>query len=475
MSYHQDDTIAARATPPGVGGIAVLRLSGAQAKAVLARIFVPRSPRFVDFIPWTLHRGRVLDSTDAVLDDVLAVFMPGPSTFTGEDVAEIHCHGGPAIAQGVLEALLAHGVRLAERGEFSRRALRNGRMDLTQAEAVAEIIAAASTEALRLAAPKLDGVLGQRVGVLREALEKVRRDLCVAVDFPEEDIECLAPADFIARVGEVIAALDTLGQGYARARSWQEGASVVLAGAVNAGKSSLMNALLGHNRALVTNIPGTTRDFLEETLILDGLPVRLTDTAGLRLSDDAVERMGIAHSRERIERADVLVCVLDGALGVRAAGSLDAALTECGLGSVTQMLCRTQSSVLLVWNKVDIAPEPCIPDAWSAACAKGAVCVPVSALHGAGLEALCACLRATIVQQGGGEPEPGAPNTRQATALARARDELEALCADIDAGQPYDICAVRLDAACAFLGEVTGLDTPAAVLDSIFSTFCIGK
>ena len=295
-------TIAAIATPPGAGGIGIVRLSGPRAKALLARMFLPLSPRFENFRPWFLHRGRVLDRYGEALDDVLAVFMPGPRTFTGEDMAEIHCHGGPLIVQAVLESTL-------------RLAFVNGRMDLSQAEAVAELIAAPSREALRYSLNRLDGLLGRRVLALREELEALRVQVCLAVDFPEEEVECLAPAAFGRAVAEVACSVRRLLAGQKRARVMQQGAVVVLAGAVNAGKSSLLNALLGRNRALVTDIPGTTRDFLEEACDLDGLPVRLTDTAGLRQAGegragaDAVEALGMALSREKLGEADCILLV----------------------------------------------------------------------------------------------------------------------------------------------------------------------
>ena len=475
------DTIAAIATPLGVGGIGIVRVSGPRAKELLARIFLPLSPHFANFRPWTLHRGRVLDMTGQAVDDVLAVFMPGPRTFTGEDVAEIQCHGGQAIVRTVLETLLDLGARLADRGEFSRRALLNGRMDLTQAEAVAEMIAAPTREALRLSAAKLDGLLGQRIGELRQRLEHLRMQLCVAVDFPEEEVECLAPQDFVAVVHSVGEAVQHLLLGYARCRCWQEGASVVLAGAVNAGKSSLMNALLGRNRALVTDIPGTTRDFLEEFLDLRGLPVRLTDTAGLRETGDAVEALGVERSRERMDGADVILLVLDGSRGQHAAPELAEALgprladlvrAATDQDTVPEKLSVPPPQMLLVWNKVDVHAKPVLPHEWAAL-----PCVSVSARGGEGLEGLAEAVREAVLRQSGGEPRSGdlVPNMRQAHILRQAAEELRSLAADIGAALPYDVCAVRLDSAATLLGEITGLDSTDEVLDRIFSTFCIGK
>lgn len=468
------DTIAAIATPLGVGGIGIVRISGKKAKPLLSRIFLPLSPRFVNFRPWTLHRGRVVDTKSLPVDDVLAVFMPGPRTFTGEDVVEIHCHGGQAILRTVLETLMALGARLAERGEFSRRALLNGRMDLTQAEAVAEMIAAPTREALRLSTSKLDGVLGQRIGELRDRLELLRMQLCVAVDFPEEEVECLSPQEFCEVAQSVKEAVDSLLAGYQRCRCWQEGAAVVLAGAVNAGKSSLMNALLGRNRALVTDIPGTTRDFLEEFIDLDGLPVRLTDTAGLRETGDRVEALGVARSRERMEGADVVLLVLDGSRGAAAVDDLSVALGEA-LPPLLDRAASKEQPILLVWNKVDVTPPAPLPAPWNAL--PLLVTSTKNMAAGCGLETLAAAVRQAVLQGHGGEPRGGelAPNMRQAHLLRQARQELDALAADIMCSLPYDVCAVRLDSAVALLGEITGLNSTDEMLDRIFATFCIGK
>ncbi len=459
-----DDTIAAVATAHGSGGIGIVRISGPLSKDIACRVFLAHSKRFTHFRPWTLHRGHFLAYGGEVLDDVLAVFMPGPRTFTGEDVVEVHCHGGMAILQAVLETIMQYGARLAERGEFSRRALMNGRMDLTQAEAVAEMIAAPTRAALRVGSAKLDGLLGQRVSALREKLEELRMALCVAVDFPEEEVECLAPDAFALVVIEVRDAVEALLTAYARCRHWQEGATVVLAGAVNAGKSSLLNALLGYSRALVTDIPGTTRDFLEEYIDLDGLALRITDTAGLREAADRVEQLGIERSRERISEADAVLLVLNGSEGLDATVSLG----EEGL------LLAQSAKTLLVWNKSDVAPEPVLPASWQELKKK---CVCVCALKGQGLESLSSAIKCLILKDNSSEPQAGeiVPNMRQAKLLQEASAELSHLATDISAALPYDVCAVRLDNAVSLLGQITGLDTTDAIMDKIFANFCIGK
>ena len=447
-------TIAAIATAPGAGGIGIVRISGPQSREILSRMFSPASAKFSGFRPWVLHRGRALDHEGAPLDDVLAVFMPGPRTFTGEDVAEIHCHGGPFIVQAILETALRLGARAAERGEFSRRAFVNGRMDLSQAEAVAELIAAPSREALRYSLNRLDGLLGRKVTALRRRLEELRVQMSLAVDFPDEEVECLAPEAFAAVVEDVAAAVRGLLTGQRRAQVMQQGAVVVLAGAVNAGKSSLLNALLGRNRALVTDIPGTTRDFLEESCQLDGLPVRLTDTAGLRETDESVEEMG----------------VVDGGR----LGPAGAAADICPDEAVRELLEQAGDiPVLLVWNKVDLAKPAVWPPVWG----HGRPCVRISASTGHNVDTLARRLRALLLDDGSHTPPSDglAPNARQSLVLERALHELDALLADIAAGSPYDCCSVRLDAAAALLGEVTGLDSPEEVLNRVFSSFCIGK
>ncbi len=463
-----DDTIVAAATPPGSGGVGIVRLSGAKAREIGERMFLSRASRFVAFRPYTLHRGYLLDAQGERLDDGLVVLMPAPGSFTGEDVFEFHCHGGTVLVRTLVASCQALGARLADRGEFSRRALVNGRMDLAQAEAVAEMIAAPSREALRYGVAKLDGLLGERIRILRESLEILRMQLCVAVDFPDEDVECLSPEDFIHAVEEVMEKTQALLAGYERARMFRHGAQAVLAGGVNVGKSSLLNALLGRQRALVTDVPGTTRDFLEETLELDGLPVCLVDTAGLRETEEQIEEMGVALSRERMRQADVIVLVVDGGVG------LDAAATE--ILQEWETLHSTDAvkvPLLLVWNKMDLGIPAAFPPAWSM---RASEFICVSAQTGEGVDALAKTLKDLILHSQHDAPQENiAPNARQAAALHEAQKELATLVVDIRCGQAYDVCAVRLDTAAAFLGDVVGLDSSAEVLDRVFSTFCIGK
>ncbi|WP_419788387.1 tRNA uridine-5-carboxymethylaminomethyl(34) synthesis GTPase MnmE [Pseudodesulfovibrio sp.] len=455
------DTIAAVATPPGEGGVGIIRISGPQSRALALALFRAESASFTDFIPHHLHYGRLLDREGRVLDDILAAFMPGPNSFTGEDVAELHCHGGRAVLGAVLDELLARGARLAERGEFTYRAFLNGRMDLTQAEAVAELIHAPTKAAVHLAQVKRSGMLGQRIRELRARLEDLRAKLVVAVDFPDDEVECLSTEELAETSTSVRGDITALLAAVDRARAWREGPLAVLAGRVNAGKSSLMNGLLGRDRAIVTDQPGTTRDYLEETLNLDGLNVRLADTAGLRATEDMVEAAGLKMGRELMDRADLVLLLADGCHPVE-----DETLeTASALGPDKAMALLTKA------DREDFDPANAAPLS-----ALGLEVLPVSSKSGEGLDRLCARLRERLLG-GAGQPDPDelAPNARQAATLAEAAAELDQLSLDAEAGVPYDLLGVRLETATTLLAAITGDIAPDDVLNSIFDSFCIGK
>ena len=461
------DTIAAIATAPGAGGVGVIRISGEKAHDILLSLFRPSSPSFRDFTPRMLHHGHVLDADGREADDALVVFFRAPHSFTGEDCAEIQGHGGPAVMAALLESVLARGARMAERGEFTRRAFLNGRMELSQAEAVAELIAAPSREGVYLASAKLDGLLGRRVEELRGRLEYLRQRVCLAIDFPDEEGECLPPQEFTAITREVAQGIRALLAGYERARCWREGALVVLAGRVNAGKSSLMNAFLGRPRAIVTEKPGTTRDYLEEQTTLAGLPVRLVDTAGLREhSEDSIELEGMRRGRELMDSARCVLLVLDGTLSFADA---DAPLAPFEAEKALLEELGPQRC-LVVWNKADIAPLP-----ENVTHFHGARILPVSARQGTGIDELCAAIRGLCLQ--GDMPEEGdiAPNIRQAGQLRRALEALEELEKAIALLVPPDLCSIHLETACAHLADITGLNSTEETLNAIFSSFCIGK
>ena len=482
-------TIAAVATPPGHGAVGIIRVSGPRARlAVLAR-FASTRPKFTDFRPYRLHHGHILGEDGRILDEVLAAFMPGPGSFTGEDVVEIHCHGAPVVLQDVLESILVQGVLPADPGEFTLRAFLNGRMDLTQAEAVAEIIAATSPAASLLAQTKLSGALSAWLHGLRSSLEGLRAQLCLAVDFPEEDLECLAPEDFSRAVERIQDQIRAVLDNCRRNRIWNDGALCVLSGAVNAGKSSLLNLLLGRERAIVSATPGTTRDYLEERLFLQGLEVRLVDTAGTRQDADDVERAGLSLARRLQETADLILLVVDNATpGDQFAEACQTAF-HSEPGSARRSISDPKqkspedetileafpvSKTLVVANKADLpraAPEPV-----AALARLGYRVVRVSAMTGQGLDTLQDAMRSMLTSNAPTpRPDTLTPNLRQSLALERADRELALLRADIHARLPYDLLGVRLESVSVILAEITGEITSSDVLESIFSKFCIGK
>ena len=453
-----NDTIVAIATPPGPGAVGIVRVSGPAARQIGLALFQPSQSGFVDFSPYRLHHGLILDLRRRFVDEALAVWMPGPRSFTGEDVLEFQCHGSMAILRRVVELCLAYGARLARPGEFSKRAFLNGRIDLTRAEAIMELVSAASPMAAGLAGTKLQGKLAWQISLLRSSLEALRVQLCVAVDFPEDEVECLPPDSLATELRRVREAMVLLASNHDRARCWRDGALVVLAGQVNAGKSSLMNAILGTERAIVTDIPGTTRDYLEEAVQIDGLPVRLVDTAGLRHSLDSVEVLGIERSRELLHQADLVLLVID---------------ADLGPGAEDLDLSADDARLVVVANKMDLVQG--LP-AWFAHApwCDREIC-PVSAKHDQGVEDLLKVVRRRVV--GRQEPDPSilVPNLRQAAALQRATDELTHMEDELMTGLPYDVLSVRLDTACHVLGEITGEITSEEVLNAIFDGFCIGK
>lgn len=469
--YPLTDTIVAVATPPGQGGVGIVRLSGAQSLSILRRLLAGEDSCVPAFKPRYMHHGWVHVAAESPeppesIDEVLAVYMPGPASFTGEDVAEIHCHGGQAVLLAVVSAACALGARMAEKGEFTYRAFVNGKYDLTQAEAVAEIIAAPSRQGVRLAQAKLSGLLGQRVDALRDIVATLRARTALAIDFPEEEAEALGVEDFLADLATVRKGIEALLAGYRRARHWREGVSAILAGRVNVGKSSLLNALLGRTRAIVSSVPGTTRDFIEEYLDLDGLRVRITDTAGLRESPDPVEREGVFRAMELADEAECVLLVTDIS---RPLEDDERAFMEARRGRI-----------LLVCNKADLLNDAERQAALASLEREGVSFALVSAKTGEGMEALAAAIRRTaLAAQGasGADPEQGdiVPNLRQSRLLASALAEADALAEDIAQSIACDLFSVRLDAVALHLAEITGFAASDDILGHVFSRFCIGK
>lgn len=457
------DTIAAVATPPGRGGVGIVRISGPRSRLVASRLFLSPRPGFSGLRPYILHHGSLRAPSGRILDEAMAAYMPGPGSYTGEDTVEFFCHGSPAVLRAVLAAAFAYGARPAGPGEFTRRAYVNGRLDLSQAEAVAELIAARGDAQADMALVRLAGGMGQAARELGLALDDLRASVCLAVDFPDDEMECLPKPSFGAGVSAVIGRIEALLAAHKRARPFREGARVALFGRVNAGKSSLFNALLGTDRALVAAVPGTTRDYLEEGLDLDGLPVKLTDTAGLRQTPDAVEQAGKARGLALSEQAALGLYVVDGSVPFVPDPEAEALVAALG-----------PDRVLVVVAKADLpAADPAPADVLAG---HGLESVAVSARTGQGLSGLLAAVRARLTRDAGPpEPDTPAPSDREAASLVAAKDELLALLEDIRDDLPYDLLGVRLEAASLALADITG-ETPAEeVLNAVFAKFCIGK
>lgn len=454
------DTIAAIATPLGVGGIGVVRVSGPAAVTIAQRVFIRPSGKPVQRLEsHRLYYGYVVDEHGGRVDEALLCVMRQPRSYTREDVAEISCHGGVLTTQRVLEAVLASGARVAEPGEFTKRAFLHGRLDLTQAEAVIDIINARTQAGHRAALQQLDGALSRQLRALREQLLQVSVYLEAGIDFPDEDLE-LAPADELAaRLGQSAAQLTHLLDTFARGRALREGLATAIIGRPNVGKSSLLNALLGRDRAIVSPHPGTTRDTIEDALDIQGVLLRIIDTAGMRATADAVEQEGVRRARQAVARADLLVLVFDGST----------ALTS----DDHDLLAETASKPrVLVRNKCDLAP------CWTPAALTAGVApwVDVAALHSAGLGAL----EQVLVQQVLGQ-EPLAQEevlltrARHRQSLAAALQNVRGAAQGLQQGTPLEFVAFEVTEAIQQLAEVLGESCSSEVLDRIFSSFCIGK
>jgi tRNA modification GTPase len=437
------DLIAAIATAPGRGGVGVVRVSGADiaplAVAILGRLPEARHATY----------SRFLDSQGEVLDEGIALVFTAPHSFTGEHVLELQGHGGPVVLNLILERCLELGARLAEPGEFSRRAFLNGKLDLAQAEAVADLIDAASSEAARSAVRSLSGAFSARIAELVEALTRLRMLVEATLDFPEEEIDFLRDADAFGRLDAIDARLAAVRAQAKQGVLLREGLTVVLIGQPNVGKSSLLNQLAGFEAAIVTEVAGTTRDTVREAIQIQGVPLHIIDTAGLRDTDDAVEKIGIARTWAAVEKADVALLLVDAAHGL---GEREAAILQ-RLPAVAR---------LTIHNKIDVsldAPRVAGDDIW------------LSAKTGAGVELLRDKLLEAAGWQAAGEGAFMA-RARHLDALSRAAGHLAAA---RESAAQLELFAEELRLAQAALSEITGEFSADDLLGEIFSTFCIGK
>ncbi len=453
------DTIAAIATPPVPAAIGILRLSGPQAAQIAERCFKPLGSKgLLERPSKTLVYGDLLDSGGVAIDRVLCTVSLAPHSYTGEDTAEIHCHGSPMVLQLGLEALFAAGARQAQRGEFTRRAFLNGKLDLAQAEAVGDLLDARSREGARHAASQLAGALSEQIAGIYSALLDVMAHFHAVLDYPDEDIDPFTARQLGESLSAQRTALGKLADSYRRGQYLRDGVPCAIVGRPNAGKSSLLNALVGYDRAIVTNIPGTTRDTVEERAELGGVTLRLIDTAGLRDSDDPIEQLGVERSRRAMEQAGLILVVLDQS---SPADREDIALVQ-------QAAALAPTIILL--NKMDLPPRL----EWTEELDIAAH-TPICAKTGQGIDDLAELISWEFPLEEGQQLGGIISNARQAEAVRRALEGVGRAGDALNMGVTPDALLTDVEQALSALGELTGQSVREDITDRIFERFCVGK
>ena len=452
------DTIAAISTPRGEGGIGIIRISGDKSFEILDKIFNTKNPnRDLGF--YKFNYGFIHDN-GKIVDEVMAVRMKAPKTYTCEDVVEINCHGGHLISEKVLELVLKNGARHAEQGEFTKRAFMNGRIDLSQAEAVMDIIQGKTEKSISLSLEQLRGDLRDKIGSFKKAILDVTAHVNVVLDYPEEGIDDPLPSNLRENLENVYAEADRLISSYDKGKKIKEGIKTVIAGKPNVGKSTLLNSLLKEERAIVTHIPGTTRDVIEEIINIKGIPLVLTDTAGIRKTEDIVENIGVEKSKKFIENADLVLLVLD------ASRELESEDRE-----VIQEIQNNNKKTIVLLNKIDLERKIELDEF------RLENILEISAKDNIGIEDMEERIYSYIVEE---KVEDSSEkliitNIRHKTALEKTKDAIRNIFETIDAGMPMDLISVDLKEALDSLSEITGEISSEDILDHVFGNFCVGK
>lgn len=458
-----EDTIAAISTPPGTGGIGIIRLSGKDVFSIVNPIFKGKKNQDLSTLrSHSIHYGHIIDKeTSKAIDEVLVMVMKAPNTYTKEDIIEINCHGGIVSVRKVLEQVLRMGARLAEPGEFTKRAFLNGRIDLSQAEAVIDIIEAKTDMSLSTAMDQLEGSLSHRIGELREELIEMMAHIEAAIDYPEYDIEELGYDRVRKRIEDIRAKIHRLLDTADSGKILREGVKTAIVGKPNVGKSSLLNALLREQRAIVTNIPGTTRDVLEEYINISGIPFKLIDTAGIRETEDVVEQIGVSRSKDIIESADLIIMILD----------LSTTLTE--EDKYIMDLIEDKKKLVLL-NKTDLPAKLDKEEIYNRF--SQSEILEISAKNKKDVEKLEETLKEMFMSgKINMEDSVMITNLRHKDALIKADDSLKDALSTIDMGMPEDCLSIDLTNAYKYLGEITGESVQDDLIKKIFSQFCLGK
>jgi len=454
------DTIGAISTSIGEGGIAIVRISGDKAKDVVEKIFQAKNGQSIkDMKSYTMKYGYIIDENNNHIDEVIVSFMKGPRSFTAEDTIEINCHGGVVATNKVLEQVIKQGVRIAEPGEFTKRAFLNGRIDLSQAEAVIDIINAKTDLSMKSALMQSEGLISKEIRVLREKLLSTIAHIEATVDYPEDDLEevtsemAIRDLDIIKK--EIKEFIETAEEG----KILREGLSTVIVGKPNVGKSSLLNALTKENRAIVTDIPGTTRDVIEEYINISGIPIKIIDTAGIRETDDVVEKIGVERSRAKINDADLIILILDSSNE----------LTEEDKEIINHI---SNKKYMILLNKSDLNSKITQKDLENINCTN---IYSISAKTGEGIDEVRTAIKDMIFKGEISTNNVIITNTRHKEALLRAYECIESAINTLNYTFAIDLASIDIRNAWTFLGEITGDSLEENIIDKIFKDFCLGK